>query len=85
MYQQRAGSPFTTTLDHIMTNPRSSDACPKCGGELFQTDKNTFTGKVWREYTCRSCGHIVDVDEGTALWQVLHDDAEKAKLEKKEK
>jgi acetone carboxylase gamma subunit len=65
-----------------MTKSTPSDNCPKCGGELFQTDKNTFTGEVWREYTCRSCGHIVDVNEGSALWQVMHDAAEKAKQEK---
>ena len=65
-----------------MIKSTPSDSCPKCGGELFQTDKNTFTGEVWREYTCRSCGHIVDVNEGTALWQVLHDAAEKAKQKK---
>ncbi len=58
------------------------DICPKCGGELFQTDKNTFTGEVWREYTCRSCGHILDVNEGKALWQILHDDAESQRITK---
>ena len=65
-----------------MTEPTSNDSCQKCGGELYQSDKNTLTGEVWREYTCRSCGHIVDVNEGVALWQVLHDAAEKAKQEK---
>ena len=69
----------------LMTKSTRSDTCPKCGGELLQTDKNTFTGEVWREYTCRSCGHVVDVNEGTALWQVLHDAAEKAKQEKGDK
>ena len=58
------------------------DKCPHCGGELVQTDKNTFTGVVWREYTCRTCGHIVDVNEGEALWKVLHDAAEQSNREK---
>ncbi len=65
-----------------MTEAMPDDTCPKCGGELHQTDKNTFTGVVWREYTCRSCGHVVDVNEGVALWQVLHDAAEKEKQKK---
>ena len=62
-----------------MTESMPENACPKCGGTLYQTDKNTFTGEVWREYTCRSCRHVVDVNEGTALWQVLHDDVEIAR------
>jgi rubredoxin len=65
-----------------MTTPMPSDTCPKCGGELRQTDKNTFTGEIWREYTCRSCGHIVDINEGIALWQILHDAAEKDRQDK---
>jgi transcription initiation factor IIE alpha subunit len=56
-----------------------TNACPKCGGAMHQTDKNTFTGEVWREFTCRTCGHVVDVNEGTALWQMLHDEADDAK------
>ena len=59
------------------------DICPACGGELRQTDKSTFTGEVWREYTCRQCGHVVDVSEGKALWQVLHDGAQKDRDEQK--
>ena len=52
---------------------------------MYQTDKNTFTGEIWREYTCLACGHIVDVNEGTALWKILHDDAEeRAKRERDE-
>ncbi len=56
-----------------MADASPEDTCPKCGGELRQTDKNTFTGEVWREYTCHACGHVVDVNEGTALWKILHD------------
>ncbi len=62
-----------------MTEPCTGDTCPRCGGRMVQTDKNTFTGTVWREYTCQGCGHMVDVDEGMALWQVLHDDAAERK------
>jgi hypothetical protein len=43
---------------------------------MDQTDKNTFTGREIREYLCRSCGHSDWEDCGTALWQVLHDDAQ---------
>ena len=71
-----------TWMEFLMTATMPDNSCPKCGGELRQTDKNTFTGEVWREYTCSSCGHIVDVNEGVALWQVLHDAAEKANREK---
>jgi len=59
-----------------MTAPIPEGLCTECRGELVQTDKNTFNGQVWREYTCRACGKIVDVNEGIALWQVLHDEAE---------
>ena len=63
----------------------AEDLCPKCGGEMRQTDKNTFTGEVWREYTCRSCGHVVDVNEGKALWQALHEANEKEEEERRKR
>ena len=47
--------------------------CAKCGAQMHQTDKNTFTGRVIREYECRKCGHTDWEDDGVALWQVLHD------------
>ncbi len=47
--------------------------CTKCGASMDQTDKNTFTGRVIREYKCRKCGHSDWEDDGVALWQVLHD------------
>ena len=31
--------------------------CTKCGAQMDQTDKNTMTGRVIREYECRNCGH----------------------------
>ena len=36
-------------------------------------DKNTFTGREFREYRCVKCGKEVVEDRGVALWQVLHD------------
>lgn len=47
--------------------------CTKCGAEMDQTDKNTFTGRVIREYACRKCGHTDWEDDGVALWQALED------------
>ena len=64
-----------------MTAAGMEDKCPTCGGVLVQTDKNTFTGVVWREYTCKGCGAVLDVEEGAALWQILHDDAQDRKGE----
>ena len=40
---------------------------------MDQTDKNTMTGRVIREYECRTCGHSDWEDDGVALWKVLHD------------
>jgi len=47
--------------------------CTQCGALMDQTDKNSFSGRVIREYLCRSCGHTDWEDDGVALWQVLHD------------
>ncbi len=47
--------------------------CTKCGEPMDQTDKNSFSGRVIREYLCRKCGHTDWEDDGVALWQVLHD------------
>ncbi|MGB0063054.1 MAG: hypothetical protein WBP85_01295 [Terracidiphilus sp.] len=47
--------------------------CTKCGAQMHQTDKNTMTGRVIREYECGTCGHSDWEDDGVALWQVLHD------------
>lgn len=46
--------------------------CAKCGETMDQTDKNTFSGRVIREYMCRKCGHFDWEDDGVALWKVLH-------------
>ncbi len=45
--------------------------CAKCGALMDQTDKNSFTGRVIREYECRKCGHTDWEDDGVALWQAL--------------
>ncbi len=44
---------------------------------MDQTDKNSFTGRVIREYKCRNCGHTDWEDDGIALWQALEDLEEK--------
>jgi hypothetical protein len=36
-------------------------------------EKDTSSGRDMRTYYCRSCDKRVDVDNGVALWQVLHD------------
>jgi hypothetical protein len=59
---------------HFFDRPiMPAHACPKCSGEMVQTDKNTCTGEVWREFTCRACGHVADVNEGVALWKIMQD------------
>jgi ssDNA-binding Zn-finger/Zn-ribbon topoisomerase 1 len=45
--------------------------CPKCGKEMDSYEKDTSSG--------RECDKWVDVDNGVALWQVLHDAREKEK------
>ncbi len=52
------------------------DRCPKCGGEMRQTEKDTSSGRDIREYTCGGCGHEVIEHGGDALWKVLSDDRE---------
>jgi predicted nucleic acid-binding Zn-ribbon protein len=55
--------------------------CTKCGALMDQTDKNTMTGRVIREYLCRNCGHTDWEDDGVALWKVLHDAREEDEAE----
>ncbi len=59
------------------------DRCPKCGGAI-DTEKDSSSGSVMREYTCPKCRWSDYEDEGTALWKVLSDDREatQAKREK---
>ena len=56
--------------------------CTKCGALMYQTDKNTMTGRVIREYLCRNCGHTDWKDDGVALWKVLHDAREEEEAER---
>jgi transposase-like protein len=47
--------------------------CPKCGQEMDLEEKDTSSGRDMRTYICRPCKERVDVDNGVALWKVLHD------------
>jgi hypothetical protein len=51
--------------------------CPKCGKEMDFYEKDTSSGRDMRTYVCRPCDKWVDVDNGVALWQILHDAREK--------
>ena len=47
--------------------------CPKCDREMELEEKDTSSGRDMRTYYCRPCNERVDVDNGIALWKVLHD------------
>ena len=47
--------------------------CPTCGEPMDLYEKDTSSGRDMRTYVCRACDKWVDVDNGIALWQVLHD------------
>ena len=47
--------------------------CPKCSQEMDLEEKDTSSGRDMRTYICRTCKERVDVDNGVALWKVLHD------------
>jgi len=51
--------------------------CEKCGREMDREEKDTSSGRDMRTYYCRHCDVRVDVDNGIALWKVLHDAREK--------
>jgi hypothetical protein len=51
--------------------------CEKCGREMDLEEKDTSSGRDMRTYYCRPCDARVDVDNGVALWKVLHDAREK--------
>lgn len=55
--------------------------CIKCGAQMNQTDKNTMSGRVIREYECRSCGHFDWADEGVALWKLMQSGREADRVE----
>lgn len=47
--------------------------CPDCGGELEFLDRHSFTGRVFREYWCKTCERVVTEGGEVALWQALSD------------
>jgi hypothetical protein len=47
--------------------------CPTCAREMELEEKDTSSGRDMRTCYCRSCKERVDVDNGVALWQALHD------------
>jgi len=47
--------------------------CPKCDKYMELEEKDTSSGRDMRTYHCRACDERVDVDNGIALWKVLHD------------
>jgi DNA-directed RNA polymerase subunit RPC12/RpoP len=51
----------------------AEEPCPHCGGDLQFLEKDTFSGREYREYRCLKCGELVTVGGGVALWQRLHD------------
>jgi hypothetical protein len=55
--------------------------CTKCAALMDQTDKDSSSGRVIREYLCRNCGHTDWEDDGVALWKVLHDAREQDEAE----
>ena len=56
-----------------MSGGLTPEKCPDCGGDLDFLEKNSFNGRVFREYWCAKCARTVTQEEGVALWQVLHD------------
>ena len=51
----------------------ADEVCPKCGGELRFLEKDTSSGREYREYRCNQCGEYVTLGGNVALWQMLHD------------
>ena len=58
--------------------------CPRCSGPMRQAEKDTFSGRVMRTYRCEPCGLEEVVDEGKALWAILHDENEASEEKKDE-
>lgn len=54
----------------------NDDVCQHCGGPLRFLEKDTSSGREYREYRCEKCGEMVTLGGDVALWKVLHDDAE---------
>ncbi len=51
----------------------SDEVCPDCGGSLSFLEKDTSSGREFREYLCDKCGQVVTLGGDVALWKVLHD------------
>ena len=51
--------------------------CPKCGRPMDLYEKDTSSTRDTRTFVCHPCDKYVDVDNGVAIWQVLHDAREK--------
>jgi hypothetical protein len=51
--------------------------CEKCGREMEFEEKDTSLGRDMRTYYFRPYDERIDVDNGIALWKVLHDAREK--------
>jgi hypothetical protein len=47
--------------------------CPTCDRVMDLEEKDTSSGRDMRTYHCGHCDKRVDVDNGVALWKVLHD------------
>lgn len=56
-----------------MSDGLTPEKCPDCGSALSFLEKNSFNGRVFREYWCAKCECTVTKEEGVALWQALHD------------
>jgi len=53
--------------------------CEKCGQAMRLDDKDTSSGRDMRTYVCDQCQESHIVDNGIALWKVLHDARESDK------
>jgi len=45
--------------------------CSQCGEEMRMTEKDTSSGRDFREYECSRCGHTDWEDRGSAFWKIL--------------
>lgn len=54
----------------------NDEACPDCGGPLTFLEKDTSSGREFREYLCKECDKVVTLGGDVALWKILHDSNE---------
>ncbi len=62
----------------------TEDACPHCGGALRYLEKDTSSGREYREYRCMKCEKYVTLGGDTALWKILHDANEEVDANRRE-